>query len=104
MDFIKNLLVKPAYAIPVDSPIIAPDIGTLVGGRIFPALVQLGAMLAFFYAAWGGLKYIMAEGDSKKVEGAKNMITQAIIGFVILFSAYVFMKIIDAVLGSQFTA
>ncbi len=79
------------------------NLGDLVGRFVFPAAVQVGAIFAFFFAVWGGLRYIMAEGDPKKVEGARNMITESVIGFVILFSAYAVMKIIDAVLGSNFT-
>lgn len=97
-------IIKQAHAVAITPPFNPPftDLGNLVGSRIFPAAVQVGAIFAFFYATWGGLNYIMAEGDPKKTEGAKNMITSAVIGFVILFSAYAVVKIIDAVLGSNF--
>lgn len=97
-------LAKPAYADwSVTNPVSGlGNLGNLVGTKVFPAAVQAGSILAFFYAIWGGLNYIMAEGDSKKTEGAKNMITSAVIGFVILFSAYAVVKILDAVLGTTF--
>ncbi len=96
-------LVKPVYAWAVNNPAGGVgSLGDLVGGKIFPVAVQLGAIMAFFYAIWGGLRYIMAEGDPKKVDGAKGMLTNAIIGFVLLFSAFAIIKILDAVLGTSF--
>ena len=95
-------IVKPAHAFLVDNPVGVGTLGELVGRNIFPAAVQLGSMLAFFYAIWGGLRYIMAEGDPKKVDGARGTITTAIIGFVILFLAYAVIKILDAILGTDF--
>ncbi|MDP2874509.1 MAG: pilin [bacterium] len=98
-------IIKQAQAADITPPFTPSfgNLGELVGNKIFPAAVQVGAIFAFFYAVWGGLNYIMSEGDPKKTEAAKNMITSAVIGFVILFSAYAVMKIIDAVLGSNFT-
>lgn len=101
-----SLIIKPAHADwSVTNPLQAAGIsslGQLVGSKVFPAAVQAGSIMAFFYALWGGLRYISAEGDPKKVESARNMITTAIIGFVILFMAYAVVKILDSILGTGF--
>lgn len=102
IEILKYLLVKPVYAWTVSNPITVPSLGELVGSRVFPAAVQAGSIMAFFYALWGGLRYVSAEGDPKKVESARNMITTAIMGFVILFMAYAVIKILDAILGTHF--
>lgn len=37
---------------------------------------------------WGGLRYILSGGDSKKITDAKNTILYALLGLVIAFFAY----------------
>lgn len=102
IEILKHFFVGTAYAWDVPNPISVGNLGTLVGTKVFPAAVQAGSILAFFYAIWGGLRYVSAEGDPKKVESARNMITTAIMGFVILFMAYAVIKILDAILGTHF--
>ena len=46
---------------------------------------------------WGGLRYVVSGGDSKKVTDAKNTVLYAIIGLVISFMAFAIVGfIVDA--------
>ena len=50
---------------------------------------------------WGGLRYVVSGGDSKKVTDAKNTILYAIIGLIIAILAYAIVNfVINAVGGS----
>ena len=43
---------------------------------------------------WGGFRYIISGGDSKKVTDAKNTILYAILGLVIAFFAYAIVNFV----------
>ncbi len=60
------------------------------------ALYAVG-LIAVFMLIWGGLRYILSGGDSKKITDAKNTILYAILGLIIAFFAY---AIVNFVLNS----
>lgn len=64
--------------------------------RIF---LFIAALAAFGYLLWGGLDWILAGGDSGKVENARKKVTHAVIGLVILFSAALLFMIVQSFLG-----
>lgn len=43
---------------------------------------------------WGGIRYIISGGDSKKITDAKNTILYAILGLVIVFFAYAIVNFV----------
>ena len=72
--------------------------GGIVSGAI--SLVMLVVALVFFFILiWGGLKWVMSEGDQKAVEAARNQITNALIGLAIVFAAFAIMKLIETIFG-----
>lgn len=56
------------------------------------------SLIFFFVLIFGGLKWITSEGDEKKLTAARNQVTNALIGLVIVFAAWA----IVALLGSIF--
>jgi hypothetical protein len=50
---------------------------------------------------FGGLSFIInaGSGDSKKTQGAKTIITNALIGFAVVFLAYFIIQIIQVITG-----
>lgn len=62
---------------------------------IFPA----AGILVLIYLLWGGLQLMLSGGDPKAVQSAKEKITGALIGFVIIFAAYWIVQILGAFLG-----
>jgi TRAP-type C4-dicarboxylate transport system permease small subunit len=72
--------------------------GGIISGAI--SLIMLVVALVFFFMLiWGGLRWVMSQGDQKNVEAARNQITNALIGLAIVFSAWAIMKIIEIVFG-----
>lgn len=55
------------------------------------------ALLA--YLLLGGFQLLTSGGDPKAVEGAKGKITNALLGFVIIFVSYWLMQLIQTILG-----
>lgn len=62
---------------------------------IFPA----AGILVLIYLLWGGLQLMISGGDPKAVQSAKEKITGALIGFVIIFAAYWIVQILGSFLG-----
>lgn len=74
--------------------------GGIISGAI--SLVMLVVALVFFFILiWGGLKWVMSEGDQKAVEAARAQITNALIGLAIVFAAFAIMKLIETIFGIQ---
>jgi TRAP-type C4-dicarboxylate transport system permease small subunit len=67
--------------------------------HLLPFLFGLAAMLALLFLIWGGIKYMMAQGDPKQLDAAKNTITGAIIGLVVVLSVTLIFFIIKVLLN-----
>lgn len=61
----------------------------------------LAGLILLFYFILGGIGMISAAGksDPKAAEQAKATITSAIIGFVVVFTAYWIVKLIGSIFG-----
>ncbi len=57
------------------------------------ALGIIGAV-SVIMLIWGGLRYIISGGDSKKITDAKNTILYAIIGLIIALLSYAIIKFV----------
>jgi hypothetical protein len=111
---LKNLVKYSALVVPVfaddinltpqgfGSQVVGLTVTGIVSGAI--SLVMLVVALVFFFILiWGGLKWIMSEGDQKAVEGARNQITNALIGLAIVFAAFAIISLIGTIFGINLT-
>lgn len=57
-------------------------------GRIVAGLGGLAGSLFFLYLIWGGVAWMVAGGDSKKVSDAQGRIKAAAMGIAIVLLAY----------------
>lgn len=73
-------------------------LGALLNNVINLFTLASGVLL-FLYLVFGGFKFITAGGDEKAVTSAKNTMTHAVIGLVIVVSAYFITQILGKVLG-----
>lgn len=78
-----------------------PNLNTLGGiiSTVVPYLFGIAGFLLLLYLIFGGFSYMMSAGDPKAAESAKQKITNAVIGFVIIFTAYWLVQILGVVLG-----
>lgn len=72
-------------------------IGNVIGAGLRLVLV-VAALVFFFILVLGGIHWIVSGGDKTKTEGARNQITAALVGLVIVFSAWA----IASLLGTFF--
>lgn len=74
------------------------DLGKVLSSFLQIATITAG-ILVFVYLLLGGIKYISSGGDEKAVTSAKNQITTAIVGLLLVVSAYAITKIVERVFG-----
>ncbi len=72
--------------------------GNLVSSLISIVMV-IAAVLFFFMLVIGGIRWITSGGDKGQTEGARNQITAALVGLVIVFSAWAIIKLIGTFFG-----
>ncbi len=74
------------------------NLQSIVGGLISSALTLVGVLL-LIYLIYAGFLWMTAS-DSKQVQTAKDIIKNAIIGLVIIFSAYAIANFVLAQLAT----
>ena len=65
-------------------------------------ILYIVGVISVIMLIYGGLRYVISGGDSKKVTDAKNTVLYAIIGLIIAILAYAIVHfVINAVTGGQ---
>ncbi len=76
-----------------------PDFGIgLFFGRLMTMALIIGVLLVFLYLLWGGLEWIASHQEKSKVEAARNKITGAVIGLIVLSSSVALMLLVQQLL------
>ena len=76
--------------------------GTIVGklvSNIGGLFFLFAFFLAFLYLLTGGLSWLTSGGDKAKLETAKDKITNALVGLVIVAAAYAVFTLVGQFLG-----
>ncbi len=73
-------------------------IGSIVSGLIRFSLV-IAALAFFFILVIGGIRWILSGGDKANTEAARNQITAALVGLVIVFAAWAIVQLINTFFG-----
>jgi hypothetical protein len=75
------------------------DIGELINKALTFVMV-LGALLVFMYLIWGGIEWITSGGDKAGTESARNKITAAVVGLIILAASWAILGLVLKFLGA----
>lgn len=94
----------------ITNPVLPPIIGSNQGGNGFGILISnlvgllfiVAALAAFFFLIMGGLQWITSGGDKNGLESARNKITHAIVGLLIVAAAWAIMFLIGKFIGIDF--
>ncbi len=79
-----------------------PDIDpTKIPQLGFSLLLYLAGALAIGYLMYGGIKWITSRGDKVAVESARRHIVAAVIGLVVVISAFFILQVVFRILGVQ---
>jgi len=76
------------------------NVGDIVS-RLLIYIFPIAGILTFIYLLLGGFSLIFASGDPEKIKKAQGQITNAIIGFLIIFAAYWIVQVLEIILGVQ---
>ena len=76
----------------------ATNFGTMFSS-ILNVVMLVAALLVFAYMIWGGVEWITSGGDKSKAESARNKLTAAIIGLVIIAASYAVVTLVVQFLG-----
>jgi hypothetical protein len=90
-------------AIGFDNPQFDPnaDVSIISGiiNALLPYLLTLAGLILFAMLIAGGFQMLTAASNPKAAEAGKTRITHAIVGFIILFTAYWLTQILEIILG-----
>lgn len=80
--------------------------GTAIGGfisSIIGGMMAIGFILTLLYLLTGAFHWITSGGDKANLENARNKITHAIVGLIILASVWAVMILVGQFIGLDFT-
>ena len=76
------------------------DIGDIINALV-PYIFALAGLALLLILILGGFELMTSAGDPKKMESAKGKITNAIVGFIIIFISYWIVQILEIVFGVE---
>lgn len=80
------------------APLEGLTVGGIVAGAIRLILV-IASLVFFIILVVGGIRWIASGGDKAQTEGARNQITAALVGLVIVFAAWAIVQLINTFFG-----
>lgn len=70
----------------------------LISGAI-QLLMIAAAVIFFFMLVIGGIRWILSGGDKQQTEAARNQITAALVGLIIVFAAWAIVQLLSTFFG-----
>ena len=67
------------------------DIGSLISSFL-NIVFYIAIFLAFYWLVWGAFQYILAQGKKEELAKARARITWALVGLIIVLSAFLIAK------------
>ena len=67
--------------------------------KLLPYLFTISGIILLLYLIYGGFQLMLSRGDPKAMQSAQAKITNAIVGFIIIFIAYWLVQLLGSVLG-----
>jgi hypothetical protein len=69
--------------------------------QLIPYFLTFAGILLLLYLLFGGLQLMLSRGDPKAMQDAKGKITNALVGFIIVFTAYWLVQLVGQLLGLE---
>lgn len=67
--------------------------------NVVTAAFLFAGIIALIFIILSGIKFLTSGGDPKQLEGAKNTLTYAILGFILIFLSFAILNFISAITG-----
>jgi len=84
--------------VPTPANVQDVDIGYVISA-VIGILLVIAAIAAFIFLILGGLQWITSGGDKTGMEAARNKITSAIVGLIIVAAAWALMLLLGEFTG-----
>jgi hypothetical protein len=72
--------------------------GSIIG-RAYQYIFPIAGLILFVMIVWGGFEMLSGAASAKAKDAGKQRVTAAIGGFLLLFSTYWIVQIVEAVFG-----
>ena len=76
------------------------DFGSIISA-LLPYLFTGAGLLLLLYLIYGGISLMLSGGDPKAIQSARDKITGALVGFMIVFISYWLVQIVGKILGIE---
>ena len=88
----------------VDNPAgLATTLMRMIFGALHSYILPTAFFLIMAYGIWGAIQYFTAYGDETKAAKGRSTMTYAIIGGIIVAAAWIIVKYVMRVIGSNAT-
>lgn len=77
------------------------NLGDLISDITKNYVLLIAGLMLLVYLVIGGFQYLTSAGDPKKTQIAQAKITQALLGFLIVFGSFWIVQILASVLGLE---
>ena len=68
------------------------DVLPNIVGTGFNLLILAAILLCLIYLIWGGINWMMSEGEKQKISQARQKIIFSIIGLLVVFASFLIIK------------
>ena len=95
------MLIREAYAQGIVNATNANPLSDLekVFGNVLVSILALAGIVLFIMLIIGGFRYISSGGDPKAAESARNTLTYAIGGIVVIAVSFLILRLISTFTG-----
>lgn len=113
--FVALAFVQPSPTHAIDFCTSAQATGFAVPGcsgkQGLPAIITgvlnvvffLSFLLVLFFLVWGGLKWVLAQGEKENITKAREQVTNSLIGLVVILGSYLLLNLaMNLILGTSF--
>jgi hypothetical protein len=69
--------------------------------NVIQFVVSISGVAFFIMLLVGGFSFLFSAGDAKKLEQARGTLTNAIVGLIVVVSAYIILRIIGVFTGTS---
>ncbi len=96
----KGQVTQPFKQYSLQNPLAAQSVPDLIGrvARILMGLVGTFALLMFVY---GSFLWLTSQGNTEQVQKGKQVFTWAVIGLIVVFSAYIVLRQVFSTIGAS---
>ncbi|MBI4004608.1 hypothetical protein HY358_00560 [Candidatus Roizmanbacteria bacterium] len=83
----------------IEGPLVKINTIADIINKTLTVIIPFAVVLLLIVFIWGGYDFLLARGNQDKVKSAKAKLTAGIIGFILLISSYLMVKLISAIFG-----